>query len=99
MKSSRKIEITIQTDQRVVIRGSVATRNWCHKCGAEIETVSLETARILAEAITPGIEDPLLWVDLHILPVGDGGHRLCLRSLLTMVRGRNGVASSGLSGT
>ena len=97
MKTSKKVVITIQSDRRLVIRGSVTTQSWCPQCGIETETVSLETAGIVAEAVAVSAEGPLLSSALHILPLGDGGAQVCLPSLLEMVRTESDAARSGPS--
>jgi hypothetical protein len=44
----RKIEITTQTDRRVVIYATGGW-TWCQQCGAEREFVTLQTAGQLAD--------------------------------------------------
>lgn len=82
----KKIEITIQTDRRLVIRGSVSTLAWCRQCGAETEVVTLETAGVVAQAVSVELGNPWPAGDLHVSHASDGTSRVCLRSLLGMVR-------------
>jgi hypothetical protein len=97
LKTSRKVEITIQTDRRLVIRGSVTTQSWCHQCGSETEAVSLETAGVVAEALAAGVEGRFFRSELHFLPTEDDGTQVCLRSLLELVRTESDAARSARS--
>lgn len=86
MKASKKIEITIQTNRRLVVRGSVSARDWCRECGSETEVVTLETAGAVTQAVKMELESHLIEGDLHIVQAADGSSRVCVRSLLGLVR-------------
>jgi hypothetical protein len=51
----KQTEITIETDQVVIIRRKRSVRGWCHECGREVEIVRLEDAAAIA-----GMNGPLL---------------------------------------
>lgn len=82
----KKIEITIRTDRRLVIRGSVSTLGWCQECGADTEVVSMETAGVVAQAVSAELGGAWPVSKLHVSQASDGGFRVCLKSLLGMVR-------------
>ena len=86
MKTRKQIEITIRTYRQLAIRGSVTTRGWCPGCGCETDAVSLETAGAVAEAIAVGIGEPVITGELHMMSAGESETRVCLRSLLEIVR-------------
>lgn len=82
----KKIEITIQTDRRLVIRGSVSALGWCQACGSETEVVSMETAGVVAQAVSAELGGTWPVANLHVSQASDGGSQVCLKSLLGMVR-------------
>jgi hypothetical protein len=51
----KRTEITIETDQVVVIRRHQFPRGWCPECGREVEMVSLQDALAIA-----GVDGPRL---------------------------------------
>lgn len=82
----KKIEITIRTDRRLVIRGSVSALGWCQTCGSETEVVSLETAGVVAQAVSAELGGTWPLSNLHVSQTSEGGSQVCLKSLLGMVR-------------
>jgi hypothetical protein len=95
----RKIEITIQTDQRLVIYATGLGRTWCKKCAAETEVVTLQAASLLASATLGDLIDGLLPSGLHLSPSSDGSPRICLDSLLQLVsRGTKATGTSQVKG-
>jgi hypothetical protein len=52
----KRMEVTVETDQVLIIRRRRSTRGWCQECGREVEIVSLEDAAAIA-----GISGPLLY--------------------------------------
>ena len=86
MKTRKQIEITIRTYRQLAIRGSVTTRGWCRECGYETDAVSLETAGVVAEAMKVGLGEPMVASELHMMSAGESETRVCLRSLLEIVR-------------
>jgi len=94
LKTSKKVEITIRVDRRLVIQGSITTRGWCQGCGCETDAVSCETAGTVADAMAVGLGEPVAVRELHYLRAGEGKAKVCLRSLLEMVR-REGESGKG----
>jgi hypothetical protein len=80
----RKIEITIQTDRRVVICATGLGRTWCQQCGGEREFVTLQTAGQLADSIVLDVVNGSLPPNLHMALSPDGSHRVCLKSLMQL---------------
>jgi hypothetical protein len=77
----QRTEITIQTEQLLIIQRRRSPRVWCEKCGREVEAVGLPEAGVLA-----GISHPMLLPNAapdawHICPGQDGEPRVCLESL------------------
>jgi hypothetical protein len=85
----RKLEITIQTDRRLVIYGTGLSRAWCQQCDAETGALTLEAAGLVAESISAGLWDRLLGADLHRTQCLDGSVRICVRSLLQTLHREN----------
>jgi hypothetical protein len=92
----KKIEITIQTERRLVIRGSVSGRAWCQQCGAETEVVTLETAGVVAQAVSVELGSTWPTGDLHLSQAPDGASGVCLKSLLGRLRNAGSNSGSGL---
>jgi len=49
------MEVTVETDQVLIIRRRRSTRGWCRECAREVEIVSLDDASTIA-----GINGPML---------------------------------------
>ena len=86
--SHKRMEITVETDQILVICRSQATRGWCAECGREVEMVTLDEAGALSggdaqtpkpQAMLPGRGDGRGW---HWSQAADGTPLICLESLL-----------------
>jgi hypothetical protein len=77
----RKIEITIQTDRRVVIYATRLGRTRCEQCGAEREVVTLQTAGLLANSLSGDLTNESPPPGLHLSLAPDGSSRVCLESL------------------
>jgi hypothetical protein len=76
------MEITIQTDRLMLIRGRRSTRAWCHQCGREVEMVGLSEAAALAgggKAVLPDSTQGQGW---HISEDRNGSPLVCLESVL-----------------
>ena len=82
MTSKRTIRITFERDRVWIIRqcGSL-TRNWCERCGAEVEFVSMEQAIALTGRTVDEIRHSALVDKLHTTAAGENAS-ICLRSLL-----------------
>ena len=100
MGKPRKIEITIQTDRRVVIYATGLGGTWCQQCGAEREFVTLQTAGQLADSMMLDVVNGSLPPDLHMALSADGSHRVCLKSLMQLAgRGSKLSGSSVVKGS
>jgi hypothetical protein len=75
----KRMEVTVETDQVLIIRRRRSTRGWCEECGREMEIVSLEDAAAIA-----GISGPLLHDEVaQRWHFSDSQERwVCLESLL-----------------
>ena len=77
----QRMEITIQTDQVLVIRRRRWRRVWCQQCGREVNAVSLQEAGSLAsvaQPVLPGNAESEAW---HVCSGEDGEQLICLDSL------------------
>ncbi len=81
MTARKRTEITIETNQLVIIRRQRSTRAWCQKCGCDVDVVQAE--------ILTGVAHPRLgggevrkW---HSVEAPDGSSLVCLPSLLKSV--------------
>lgn len=78
-----KMEITVQTDQVVIIRKRRLRRVWCERCGSDVVAVDLQEAGKLKGlpqlALLDGNAGSHAW---HISPSTDDEPVVCLRSLL-----------------
>jgi hypothetical protein len=81
---TKKLEITIQTSQLLIVRGGRSTRAWCEPCGAEMEVLTEETARLLLRASSDRMLGALPG-GLHLALSSDGTSGVCLKSLLQVV--------------
>ncbi len=96
---TRKIEITIQTEQILIVRGVQSGREWCPQCGRETDKVNLQTAAALTRAAPGTIQAGFqsgLW---HASAAADGTLRVCLASLLARTAGGESLARQLEPGT
>jgi hypothetical protein len=80
------MEITIQTDRLVLIRGRRSTRAWCQQCGREVEMVGLAQAAALTggnKPLLPGSDQNHGW---HVSEDQNGSPLICLESVLKSIR-------------
>jgi hypothetical protein len=78
---TQKTEITVQTDQIVIIRRRRSRRVWCQQCGREVDAVAVHEATSFAGAeqlALPGNPESA-W---HVCIGDDGETLICLDSLL-----------------
>jgi hypothetical protein len=81
MMAYKKIEITIETAQVVIIRKRHSRRAWCEQCGCEAEMVSLQDAATIkgaTELMLSGSANEQKW---HFSEAAQG-KLVCLKSLL-----------------
>jgi hypothetical protein len=82
MTAHKRTEITIETDQVLIIRRRRVVRLWCRECGCEVEMVGQEEAAALAGLLGKDLPDcaqPRGW---HISQGQAGTGLICLESLL-----------------
>ena len=84
MAKPRKIEITIQTDRRLVIYATGSGGTWCRQCNADREFVTIQTAGLLANSMLGVLVNGELPSSLHLSDLSDGSPRVCLESLLQL---------------
>ena len=99
MATQRKIEITIQTDRRVVIHATGLARAWCPQCGTQQEFVTLQTAGLLTNSMLVDLTNGSLSPDLHISPSSDGSPQVCLESLRQMASRVTKLSGATMSGS
>jgi hypothetical protein len=79
----RKIELTIETHQLLVIKRTKGlTQGWCSECAGHIPLVKPEEAAVLASVSPRTI---YAWVEagrVHFTETTEEGLRICLNSLL-----------------
>lgn len=78
---TRKVEITIQSEQILVVRGIRAGLEWCPQCGRETDMVNLQTAGLLTRADFATVQARIQSGDWHRSAAADGTLRVCLVSL------------------
>jgi hypothetical protein len=84
MNRKQRIEITIETDQMLVIRRR-ASPAWCRQCAAQVETLTVEEAASAAGLALPTIYRRAEDSRLHPVETEDGNLCICLNSLLNFV--------------
>ena len=81
----KRTEITVETDQVLIIRRHRSQRVWCAECGREVDTVGLDTVGLKeAAANYVGKQPPLPDGDgraWHRVQASDGTPLICLESL------------------
>ena len=82
MRATRRMQITIETDQVTVIRRRHSTRTWCGECGSEVDVVRIEEAGVLIGMTQPVLRDYAKAQRWHLCEAADGSLLICLDSLL-----------------
>jgi hypothetical protein len=78
----KRIQITIQTEQVMIIRRSGCPRLWCPVCSREVDVVDLVQAEALTGIAQPRIHECAATNRFHYLNGPGGTVLLCLDSLL-----------------
>ena len=78
---SRRVEITIHTQQTLIIHGAEAGRGWCPQCNREVDMVTLDTARLLAGVDETTITERLRSGGWHASMAMSGSLRVCVASM------------------
>ncbi len=58
MSKQKRTEITIETDQLLIIRRRHSTRLWCHECGREADFVPWERMERAGLVLETGVKAP-----------------------------------------
>ena len=83
---AKQTRIIIETDSLILVRGRNASRAWCPRCAAVVETVELEEVAVVSNLESTALEEWLNSGELHRLE-GPGDLSLtCLNSLLALVQ-------------
>ena len=77
MEVRKRTEITVETNEVLMVRRARVYRAWCPECGREVEMVSLFDARTIA-GLTMGAARPSRW---HVCP-DLGAPLVCMESIL-----------------
>jgi hypothetical protein len=79
-EARKRMEVTVETDQVLIIRRRRSARGWCRECAREVEIVTLEEATAIAGINSPVLHDGVA----HRWHIFDGDEKwVCLESLLT----------------
>jgi len=82
MTAHKRTEITIETDQILIIRRRRALLVWCQQCGSQVDMVDLGEAEALTGVsgrVLRGCAEAGKW---HVQEGQNGGPLVCLESLL-----------------
>ena len=80
--AKRTTRITVETRRTLIIQRANPVRAWCSHCAAEVDTVVLDAAGVLAQVDDSTIQQWLGAEELHAVQMKDGMARICLDSLL-----------------
>jgi hypothetical protein len=84
----KRTEITIQTDQILIIRRRRSTAVWCQKCGREVDGVRFDDADTAAGSSHPMLASGTMSDRWHVCLI-DGEQWVCLESLLSSLPAEN----------
>jgi hypothetical protein len=79
---TRRMQITIETDEVTIIRRRHPRRTWCRECACEVEVVGMEEASVLAGMTERALRNCAQSQGWHLSEAGDGTLLVCLKSLL-----------------
>ena len=88
MTTRKRFEITIETEQMLIVRRRYSIRLWCGKCGCETDFVPLEQivpreqASRLVE-VDAKVSESRPASSFHIRETQDGSALVCLDSVMT----------------
>lgn len=78
----RRTEITVETEQVLIIRRRGSKRAWCHECGHEVDMVGLADAEALTGMTGPDLRAYAEARGWHVFMGEDGSDLICLESWL-----------------
>jgi hypothetical protein len=82
MAAHKRIRITIETEQVLIIRRHRTLRAWCPDCGEVVEVVDLVQAEALRGMAKPRVRNDDEATKWHRLEGEDGTSLICLESVL-----------------
>ena len=82
MKRRRRLEITVETNLLVVLRGASRIPVWCGECSSMVQTISPEEAAVLANLSTRALYRRVEAGRLHLIEPAEQSPLICLDSLL-----------------
>jgi hypothetical protein len=81
--AAKKItRITVETETALLIRRGTLPHAWCAGCAAEVEAVTVDTLKVVANISAFVIESCLSVGQLHLCQAEDGSQLVCLNSLV-----------------
>jgi hypothetical protein len=80
--STRRMQITIETDEVTIIRRRHALQGWCPECAHLVEAVRMDEAGVLAGLSQLTLRECTELRRWHLLLAADGTRLVCLASLL-----------------
>jgi len=80
MEVRKRTEITVETNEVLMVRRARVYRAWCMECGCEADMVSLLEARMIA-GLPLNLVRPAKW---HIY-TDSGGALVCMQSFLKSI--------------
>lgn len=88
MKRRRRTEITVETEQVLIVTLNRPSQSeWCPRCAAEVSMVTPEEAALLTGQSLRSICRQVEAERLHFTETADGLLRLCLNSLPNSTKG------------
>jgi hypothetical protein len=85
MAARKRTEITVETDQVLVIRRRRSIRAWCRECACEVDMVGLAEAEVLTGMSAKVLRDRAQARRWHLSESSDGTALVCLESLLKSI--------------
>lgn len=85
MGAKRRIKITVEKEQTLIVHGRGSLRGWCGTCAAQAAMLTVEEAAAVVQG-TPGAIQR--WVEterLHHSQTPEGSVLICLNSLLQLI--------------
>jgi len=80
--SRKRMEVTVETNQVLIMRRRRSVRCWCRECGREVEMVELKEAEARMGMTQAMLGDGQWGRAWHWSQADDGSPLLCLESLL-----------------
>ena len=95
MTAYKRTQITVETDQVLIIRRSGSVRQWCRECGRETGMVNLVQAGLVAGVAQPLLLDLARTEKWHLTEAVAGSPLVCLDSLLNAADGNRLTSKTG----